>query len=276
MTEYIIELKDVTYTYPDGTIALNKIHMSIIKGKKIAVVGANGAGKSTLFLHFNGLSKPKQGEVYFKGQRISYSNSGLNKLRREVGLVFQEPDHQIFSSSVLQEISIGPMNMGLQREVVLAKSEAAMKAAGVLEFKQKPTHALSYGLKKRVAIASILAMEPSVLVLDEPTSGLDLGSAEMILDILEKLHEDGKTIIISTHDIDMAYSWADYIYVMKKGEVLGYGSPEEVFTDTELLECAGIKQPWIVEVFTESSKGRGVQEALPKSKNQLIDWIKAL
>ncbi|MDF2890899.1 MAG: cobalt transport protein ATP-binding subunit [Clostridia bacterium] len=277
MSKYIIEAKDVSYTYQDGTKALDSVHMNIERGKKVAVIGANGAGKSTLFLHFNGINKPQGGELYFNGKKIDYTNNELMKLRKEVGIVFQEPDSQLFSSSVLQEISFGPMNMKLEREQVMKKVEAAMEATAIAELKHKPTHFLSYGQKKRVAIASILAMEPSVIILDEPTSGLDPQNADVVLEILNKLNKTGRTIVISTHDIDMAYTWADYIYVMNKSKVMGHGKPEEVFTNVELMAAACIKLPWIVEVYNGiNHRNKANCSILPKSKEELMKFINTL
>ena len=274
MAIYIIEAKDVSYIYSDGTKALDRVNMGIEQGKKIAVIGANGAGKSTLFLHFNGINKPTNGDIIYNGTKISYSNNELMKLRKDIGIVFQEPDNQLFSSSVLQEISFGPMNMKLSRELVLKRIEAAMEATGITELKHKPTHFLSYGQKKRVAIASILAMEPSVLILDEPTSGLDPQNVDVILGILNKLNKAGTTIVVSTHDIDMAYTWADYIYVMDKGLVVGQGNPEEVFINKEMLKAANVKQPWIIEVYSKIMFEDSMHcETIPRSKEELIQYI---
>jgi cobalt/nickel transport system ATP-binding protein len=277
MIKNIIEAKDVSYRYPDGTRALNLVNMCIEQGKKIAVIGANGAGKSTLFLHLNGINKPVSGEIRYMGTKISYANNELMKLRKEIGIVFQEPDNQLFSSSVFQEISYGPMNMKLSRELVLKRVEAAMEATGISELKHKPTHFLSYGQKKRVAIASILAMEPSVLILDEPTSGLDPQNVDVIINILNALNEAGTTIVVSTHDIDLAYTWADYIYVMNKGEVIGQGTPIEVFTNKDLMKQSNTKTPWIVEVYGEiARKCEAYEGFIPKSKEQLFQFIKNL
>ncbi|MDF2591039.1 MAG: cobalt transporter, ATPase subunit [Clostridia bacterium] len=275
MEDYIFEVKDIVYSYMDGTKALRNININIEKGKKIAFIGANGAGKSTLFLHFNGINKPEAGAICFRGKKISYTNSELTKLRKEVGIVFQEPDNQLFSSSVLQEISFGPMNMKLDKETVMKRIEKAMDATAIADLKDKPTHFLSYGQKKRVAIASILAMEPQVLILDEPTSGLDPQNSNAVEDILNTLNKEGRTIIISTHDIDFAYSWADYIYVMNRGEVVSHGTPREVFISKELIEQANIKLPWIVEVYMEFNKGAEFnKESLPKNKEELFSLVK--
>ncbi len=274
MSEFLIEARNITYEYGDGTKALRDVTMEIPEGKKLAVIGANGAGKSTLFLHFNGINKPKSGEILFRDKSIGYSHGELLRLRKEVGIVFQEPDHQLFSSSVYQEISFGPMNLKLSKEEVKRRVEEAMEATGVTELQHKPTHFLSYGQKKRVAIASILAMEPSLLILDEPTSGLDPQNVDGVMEILNRLNREGKTILLSTHDIDLAYIWADYIYIMNRGAVTGQGVPEEVFLEESLLREANLKQPWMVELCLGLSGGIPPKgEALPRSKAQFMEYI---
>lgn len=274
MTRYIIEARNLAYEYGDGTEALKNINLKIEEGKKIAVLGINGAGKSTLFLHFNGTNRPKTGEILYQDKPLGYSNQELVSIRKEVGIVFQEPDSQLFSASVLQEISFGPMNLKLDKSEVIKRVERAMETTGISELRNKPTHFLSYGQKKRVAIAAVLAMEPSLLILDEPTSGLDLRNAEAVIDILNERNNHGTTIIVSTHDIDMAYTWADYIYVMYQGEIIGQGIPEEVFTNEELLHHAGVKQPWIIEVYTELF-GKNSDKGLPRTKQNLCTYIKS-
>lgn len=274
MSKFLIEARNITYEYGDGTKALKNVSLGIEEGKKLAVIGANGAGKSTLFLHFNGINRPKSGEVLFRDKHIGYSQHDLLGLRKEVGIVFQEPDHQLFSSSVYQEISFGPVNLKLGKEEIKKRVEEAMEATAVTELQYKPTHFLSYGQKKRVAIASILAMEPSLLILDEPTSGLDPQNVDAVMDILNRLNHEGKTILLSTHDIDLAYSWADYIFIMNKGQVAGQGSPEEVFLDEALLKEANLKQPWMVELCLGLNGGTLAQgEKMPRSKSQFMEYV---
>ncbi|MDK2821891.1 MAG: cobalt/nickel transport system ATP-binding protein [Clostridia bacterium] len=271
----ILEAKAVKFTYPDGTQALKGVTLDIPEGKKIAVLGSNGAGKSTLFLHFNGILRPQEGDIYFAGTKLSYNHNALKKLRQHVGIVFQDPDSMLFSASVLQEISFGPLNLGLDRGQVLSRVQKAMEATGITNLKDKPTHFLSYGQKKRVAIASVLAMEPEVIIFDEPTAYLDPKSIKEIIALLETINQQDKTIVLSTHDVDIAYSWADYTYVLAQGQVIGKGKPEEVFQNASLLETADLTRPWILDVY-EGLKKKGwlpVTAPVPKNKAELLELI---
>ncbi|MGI6286255.1 ATP-binding cassette domain-containing protein [Neomoorella humiferrea] len=271
----LLEAERVSFTYPDGTRALQHVTLSIPEGKKIAVLGPNGAGKSTLFLHFNGILRPQEGCIYFAGVRINYSHKALTDLRRQVGIVFQDPDSMLFSASVRQEISFGPLNLGLGREEVGQRVEAAMAVTGITDLQDKPTHFLSYGQKKRVAIASVLAMEPRLIIFDEPTAYLDPRSTREVMALLADISHQGKTIILSTHDVDIAYTWADYIYVLARGQVIGAGTPAEIFSDATLLETADLARPWLLEVY-EDLKNKGWLPAtapVPKNKEELLGLI---
>ena len=183
------------------------------------------SGKSTLFLSLNGTLKPTAGKVLFKGLQLDYSRKGLRDLRKSVGIVFQDPDSQLFSASVLQDISFGPINMKLPEEEVRKRVNAAMDRIGISHLKDKPTHCLSFGQKKRVAIAGVLAMEPEVLVLDEPTAGLDPMGVSEIMKLLRKIQKDlGLSVVISTHDIDIVPLYCDYAYVMDQGRIVLEGT----------------------------------------------------
>lgn len=275
MTEAILEAVDLEFEYHDGTKALNGISVSIEKGKKVVFLGPNGAGKSTLFLHFNGILRPARGKVRFHGKDVSYKHSALVQLRKAVGIVFQDPDSQLFSANVLQDISFGPLNLGLTKTEVAKRVKAAMKATEIEDIHHKPTHLLSYGQKKRVSIAGILAMDPEVIIFDEPTAWLDPLHADQLVQLMDKLVAAGKTVIVSTHDVDMAYSWADYVYVMVGGKVLGQGQPVEVFQDEELLQRAGLVKPWVLEVYQELWKKGWVSHGpLPRTKPELLDRMR--
>jgi len=273
MSKYILEMKDVDFEYPDGTKALKGISMAIEKRRKIAVVGSNGAGKSTLFLHFNGILRPRRGKVFYKGEEIRYTRSFLTELRKNVGIVFQDPDTQLFAGSVFQEVSFGPMNLNLPLHEVKRRVKEALKSTGTEELKSKPTHFLSYGQKKRVSIADVLAMEPEVIIFDEPTAYLDPKHTEKLLEIFERLHEEGKQVILSTHDVDLAYSWADYVFVMKDGIVVGRGTPGEVFQNDELLEEADLRRPLLLEVYIALRQKGFLSEKLPRNVNELIEGL---
>jgi cobalt/nickel transport system ATP-binding protein len=271
----ILEAKNLNFIYPDGTKALNDLSIKIPKGKKLALLGPNGAGKSTLFLHFNGILQPQFGELSFAGKSISYQRRELKKLRKSVGIAFQDPDKQLFSASVLEEISFGPFNLGLSESEVKNRVDEAMSTLGISDLKDRPTHLLSYGQKKRVSIASILAMKPKVIIFDEPTVWLDPRQAEEMIVFFNQLQQKGITVIISTHNVDLAYSWADYIYVMKAGKLIGEGIAEEVFQDELLMSEASLVQPWLVEVY-QGLKQKGLVKDgryIPRNKKELLKLI---
>jgi len=206
LSELILEAVDLEYSYPDGTKALRNVNLQVHKGEKLAILGSNGAGKSTLFMQFNGIFRPNSGIIKYQGEDISYKNKALIELRKQVGIVFQDPDSQLFSASVWQDISFGPLNLGLPEEVVIERVKQALIDTETTDLEDKPTHLLSYGQKKRISIAGVLAMEPDVIIFDEPTAGLDPRHSQEFMLLLEKLSLEGKTIILSTHDVDLAYS----------------------------------------------------------------------
>ncbi len=277
MVDPILEVVDVHFAYPDGTQALAGVSLAIERGSKVVFLGPNGAGKTTLFLQLNGILRPSQGVVRFDGNDLRYDRRSLMELRKNVGIVFQDPDSQIFSASVLQDISFGPFNLRMSEEEVRERVEGAMAAVGIERLAGRPTHFLSLGQKKRVAIAGVLAMEPQVIVFDEPTSSLDPKTAEQLLILLDDISRDGKTVIISTHDVDIAYSWADRVYVLESGRVADAGTPQEIFLDEAMLESVDLTQPWIVDVWHElRDNGYLPQNAnLPRTKSALLALIRS-
>lgn len=271
MAEIILEAKDLEFIYPDGTRALRGISLAVPTGLKVAVLGPNGAGKTTLFLTFNGLYRPAKGKVRFAGQELAYDRSSLRALRQEVGVVFQDPDAQLFAPTVWQEVAFGPTNLGLPREEVARRVEEALVATGIADLKDRPTHFLSYGQKKRVAIADVLAMQPRVLICDEPTAWLDAKQARLIMELFAEINRRGVTVIFSTHDVDLAYSWADYVFVLKEGRVLARGTPEEIFLNDALLAAADLCRPWIIDVW-QALGGEAARP--PRTKEELLAYLK--
>lgn len=242
----IMETKQLCFNYPDGTPALKDLSIQIQKGKTTGILGGNGAGKSTLFLNLNGILRPTSGQVYHKNLPISYSSKSLNQLRQSVGIVFQDPDTQLFSASVYQDVSFGVVNLGLPKSEAHLRTENALKRTGTYELRQKPTHSLSYGQKKRVALAGIIAMEPEVLILDEPTAGLDPQGVSEIMQLIRELQQDlGIAILIATHDMDLVPMYCDYIYLLNQGEIVGCGSPDEIFNQPSLLRQIHLRLPRI-------------------------------
>lgn len=272
--EYILETKNLNFKYQDGTKALNNINLKIQKGKKISVLGVNGSGKSTLFLNFNGVLKPSSGKVFYEGNEIKYNQASLQALRKNIGIVFQDPDNQLFSASVYQEVSFGPMNLKLEESEVRRRVDEALINTGMIGFKDKAVHFLSYGQKKRVAIADIIAMNPEVIIFDEPTSSLDPKHSKQIVKIFDELNEKGLTVILSTHDVELAYTWSDYIIVMKDGEVAREGTPYEIFSDDELILNSYLEKPLILEIYEVLCKKGDVDfklhNSVPRNKEELF------
>lgn len=275
MAETILEAEGIEYTYTDGTKALRKVNMAVHRGEKIAVLGSNGAGKSTLFLHFNGILQPERGCIRFHGRKLSYKKAEIMELRRKIGIVFQDPDSQLFSASVLQEVSFGPMNLGLSEAEVRRSVDQALQDTEISELIDRPTHMLSFGQKKRVSIADILAMKPEVIIFDEPTAWLDPRHAREFMQLLDELSQQGKTIITSTHDVDLAYSWADRIFIMKQGQMLMEGTPEEVFCRQDVISEADLNLPWLVETHDEFMRIGllPTSSCLPRTKEELYESL---
>ncbi|ODA43093.1 ATP-binding cassette domain-containing protein [Desulfosporosinus sp. BG] len=277
MSELILEAVDLEYSYPDGTKALRNVNLQVHKGEKLAILGSNGAGKSTLFMQFNGIFRPNSGTIKYQGEDISYKNKALIELRKQVGIVFQDPDSQLFSASVWQDISFGPLNLGLPEEVVIERAKQALIDTETMDLEDKPTHLLSYGQKKRVSIAGVLAMEPDVIIFDEPTAGLDPRHSQEFMLLLEKLSLEGKTIILSTHDVDLAYSWSDKMAIMFGGEIIAHGDPGELFRRTEIVKQADLTLPWLIELHSELVQKGWLPPStpLPKTRKDLFRSIPA-
>lgn len=245
----IIKTEHLCYTYEDGTEALRGIDVTIEAGKKVALLGANGSGKSTFFLCLNGINQPQEGTLYLHDKPYDYSKEGLLNLRSKVGIVFQDPDSQLFSASVYQEISFGAMNLGLPETEVKDRVEQAIADLEITPFRHKPTHFLSGGQKKQVSVADILVMNPEVIVFDEPAAALDPKHSAILNHLIDKLSERGITIIISTHDVDFAYGWADDVILFHQGKVLRQGAPEDVFAAEADLEKTNLTKPAALRLF---------------------------
>ncbi len=248
MEDSILSTTGLCYSYQSGPFALRDVTLEISRGRKIAFLGPNGAGKSTLFLHFNGILRPKAGEVRYDGAPLKYDQGSLAALRQDVAIVLQNPDDQIFSSTVEEDVAFGPMNLDLPREEVEERVAEALALTGMSELRERPTQQLSFGQRKRVAIAGALAMRPKVLVMDEPTAGLDGHMVGEIMELTDKLNGQGMTIVISTHDVDMAYSWADSVHVLNRGRLVFSGTPEGFFNCPREVNAVKLVQPTMYEV----------------------------
>jgi cobalt/nickel transport system ATP-binding protein len=269
--DYAVEIHNLAFRHKDGTVALRGVMMKVKKGSKTAILGHNGAGKSTLLFHLNGIYLPQQGSVKILGVEVNRKNEKL--VRKMVGLVFQDPDDQVFSPTVWDDVAFGPANFGLPREEIEIRVKEALRAVGMEEFADKMPFHLSYGQRKRVAIAGVLAVKPEILVLDEPHAFLDPKSKENLFDILEKENQEGRTVIIATHDVDFAYEWADEIVVMREGRVLAQGGTE-VLCRGEIIKGAGLEFPKVVRFFNRIH-GLKVEKA-PKTIDEAAELVNKL
>lgn len=271
MTE-LLQVKDLCFSYDEKPV-LKQINITVRKGEKIAVMGSNGAGKSTFFLNLNGVLQPDSGEILLEGKKLKKKD--FKELHRRVGFVFQDADSQIIASNVKAEISFGPMNLGLSREEVKNRVAAAIEYMELSRFEDRAPQYLSGGEKKRVSIADILAMETDVLIFDEPMAALDPVNAQNVEAILKRLHEDGKTLLIATHDVDFAYRYADRILVFSDGGIIADGTPQEVFHRKEIMERAHLKAPAIMTVW-EALEQKGFVEkgtGYPVTAEELVEKL---
>ena len=273
MSEIHLSTKNLSYTYPDGTHALKNVNMEILKGQKVAIMGPNGAGKSTLFSHFNGLTEPTSGHIELDGKTMKYDKKTLLEVRQKVGIVFQDPNDQLFAPTVKEDVAFGPMNLGLSYEEVEKRVSEALELVGMEKFRDKTPHHLSGGQQKRVAIAGIIAMRPEIMILDEPTAGLDPEGVDKVLDILNDLNKDGMSIVISSHDIEMVNGFAEKIFVLNDGEILASGDKHEIFSNKELLKTAHLKAPIATEILYKLKSNGFDVDTTKISINEVVDEI---
>ena len=250
MQEWLLEFEQVHYTYL-GTqqSALNGLTLRIPAQKRCALIGQNGCGKTTLFLLANGLYKPNKGSVSWQGNSLKYDRNSLMKLRQKVGLIFQDPEQQLVASTVEEDISYGLCNLGLPEVEIQQRVEQALVEFDLTELAQRPVHHLSLGQKKRVSIADVMVLRPELLLLDEPTAYLDKLHTRNLMATLKKIHAAGTTILMATHDLDLVYRWADWIFVMDRGRLVLEGKPQDVFTQRDILEELQLGVPLIYEML---------------------------
>ena len=234
-----LEVEGLTYSYPDGTRALLGCDLGVARGERVALLGPNGAGKTTLVLHLNGVLGPDAGRVRVAGLEVCRRN--LRAVRRMVGIVFQDPDDQLFMPTVRADVAFGPRNLGLDDAAVRARVEAALDAVGMSAYADRPPHHLSFGQRRRVALATVLAMDPEVLVLDEPSSNLDPASRRELAEIVERLD---LTVVMVTHDLLYALQLCPRALLMDGGVVVADGATEEVLADEALLRAHRLELPF--------------------------------
>lgn len=247
MDDVILKAENIHYSYDSDKKALKGVSLDIHEKERLVILGANGSGKSTFFLNINGVLKPERGAVYYKDRLID--KSGIKELRKNVGIVFQDADNQIIASSVRAEVSFGPMNLGLSREEVKKRVDDALNYMNIHHLIDRPPHYLSGGEKKRVSIADIIAMDSKIIIFDEPTASLDPKNVVIFEEALDKMSGDGKTLVISTHDIEFAYRFADRIVVFCDGNIIADGSPIDVLDNEKVLKTANLKKPILLDVF---------------------------
>jgi cobalt/nickel transport system ATP-binding protein len=271
----VVELVDAGYAYEDGPAVLSGIGLGLAEGRSTALLGRNGSGKTTLLRLLSGGLRPATGRLRLHGEPVTYDRAGLTRLRTTVQLVVQDPDDQLFAASVEQDVSFGPMNLGLSEDAVRARVDEALAAMDIVALRDRPTHLLSYGQRKRAAIAGAVAMRPRVLILDEPTAGLDPHGQERLLDVLGRLRASGTTVVMATHDVDLALRWADDAAVLSP-DGLRTGPVGELLADQALLDSARLRRPWGTAV-SEVLRAHGLlgpSDEGPRTPEALAAWTR--
>lgn len=272
-----IEAHGVSYTYQEGTLALDGVSLTFRRGEFVALLASNGSGKSTLIKTIVGLLKPQQGHIRIDGLPLESLDD--RALYSKAGVVFQNPDDQLFAPTVGEDVAFGPRNLGLTEEEVERRVAEALAAVDAAHLRRKAIHHLSFGEKKRVSLAGVLAMRPSILILDEPTAGLDPMGEVGMMRLLSALNcERGVTVLLATHSVDMLPLFADRVVVLKKGRVLKQGSAQETFTDLEMLTQAGLRLPYISSLLHEMKMHDGVPiDGLPltigEARKRMLELI---
>ncbi|MFJ8535321.1 ATP-binding cassette domain-containing protein [Streptomyces sp. NPDC093591] len=239
----LVALRGASYAYEDGPVVLSDLDFDVREGRALALLGRNGSGKTTLMRLLSGGLRPRDGQLTVEGAPVAYDRKGLTRLRTTVQLVVQDPDDQLFAASVAQDVSFGPLNLGLPDVEVRARVDEALAALDITALADRPTHLLSYGQRKRTAIAGAVAMRPRVLILDEPTAGLDPDGQERLLATLDGLRAGGTTVVMATHDVDLALRWADDAALLTPSGARTGPAPE-MLVRTDLLRQAGLRLPW--------------------------------
>lgn len=274
----ILEARNVSFAYGPTKWAVRDLSFKLDMPQRVCLLGSNGVGKSTLMLLLNGTLRPQEGELIVLGQPIDYSRAGLHQLRRQVGMVLQDPDDQLFGATVEQDVAFGPLNNGMSSSEARAIVDETLHGLGIPYLAERPIHELSLGEKKRVAIAGVLVLRPKVILLDEPTAGLDFAGICAMLALLKKLHAEGTTLVISTHDTDLAYEWACEAWVLHEGRVAAQGAIGEVMMDRAMLDKAHLKMPWVVDLglAIRDTYPELAARPLPTTQEDLIQLIQQI
>ncbi|MEG3975515.1 ABC transporter ATP-binding protein [Microcoleus sp. herbarium8] len=252
MSQSILEFDRTFYQYPcNSRPTIQNLSLKVPAGKRCGLIGQNGCGKTTFFLLANGLYQPQQGTVRWEGEPFRYDRKSLTKLRQQIGLVFQNPEHQLVASTVEEDISYGLYNLGLAESEIAQKVQEAIDQFDLSELAREPIHNLSLGQKKRVSIADIMVLKPKLLLLDEPTAYLDPRHTNQLIGLLQQIHAAGTTILLASHDLDFIYRWADWVFVMDRGKLILEGTPEAVFAQRDVLEQLQLGVPLAIELMEQ-------------------------
>ncbi|MBW4583573.1 MAG: energy-coupling factor ABC transporter ATP-binding protein [Tildeniella nuda ZEHNDER 1965/U140] len=278
----LLEFERVDYTYAGSPQpALQSLTLRIPAGKRCALIGHNGCGKTTLFLLANGLYKPQRGVVRWQGTPLQYDRTSLMALRQNVGLVFQDPEQQLVASTVEEDISYGLCNLGLPDAEVTQKVGDAIANFNLSELAARPIHHLSLGQKKRVSLADVMVLQPKLLLLDEPTAYLDQIQTRDLMTQLRQIHATGTTIVMATHDLDLAYCWADWLFILQQGQLVLEGTPQDVFAQRDTLKQLNLGIPLVFDVLDKVAEALAndsqqtdyqVMSSIPESlRNRILD-----
>jgi len=258
----------------EGCVTLSDVDVHVMPGERVALLGANGAGKTTLLYHLNALLVADQGDIRLDGERLPSAAAALSRWRQAVGLLFQDPDDQLFGPTVLDDVAIGPHNAGATPDEARARALVILRHLGLERLRGQAVNALSLGQRRAVALAGVLVMHPSLLLLDEPTQGLDADIEEALLATVEEATSRGAGVLMATHDVDLACRWADRVIVLHSGRVLCDGDPEDVLTEPTLMTAA-LRRPWVLEVARCLRQRHllPMSTPLPRSADALIEAL---
>jgi cobalt/nickel transport system ATP-binding protein len=272
----MLAAKGLSFGYPGGVLALDGLTLEIAAGERLAILGPNGSGKTTLLMQLNGSLRPQRGGVLLRNRPARYDRASLTEWRTTVGLVLQDPDDQLFAGTVYQDVSFGPLNLGLDETEVRARVERSLADLRIEHLADRPIHMLSLGQKRRVVIAGVLAMNPAVLLLDEPTAGLDPHGVIHLLAALRQLSEGGTTIVFATHDVDLALAWSDRVALFADGKVIACDRPDVALADAAALKRAHLRRPLLLELGTKARELGLIDadDALPRTVDQMMDVLR--
>jgi len=273
MVDIAIDIRDLKYVYPDGCVALDDVSIKVLMGERVAILGPNGAGKSTLLMLISGLLKPSKGSVHVLGMSVSENSY---KIRSSLGLVFQDPDDQLFCPTLWEDVTFGLLNMGLDEDEVVKRGKEALRSVGLDGYEERAPHHLSAGEKKKAAIATVLAMRPKILILDEPTANLDPKGKTELVKIINNLHKSQKiTLVVATHDVDFIPLVADRAYILNK-RLIAEGNLEDLFSNSDMIREAGLEPPSVTRLFELLNQSIGFNDikSLPLTIEQALYEIK--